>query len=137
MVTEERHINVNIVSNFYANIVMGHHDKTTLIPKHKPEISLLHCLINDKFVIFIPTNTPEVYNIQTQYKNECTNLNAVSSLTWELFSLVSTLDFLELTITILNNGFLNLQTYQNPWNLCIYLPAKSAHSPETLCRLIH
>ena len=90
---------------FFANIVMGNHKKQTVTPTHKPQIVLLFSLVDDQFGIFIQTDDDK--NIHVKYEKYCTNLNMVIPLTWECYTLIKTVDLLDLTISILPNGNLN------------------------------
>ena len=92
----------------YTNIVMGHHDKTKIVPKHTPHLTLLRLLVEDHFRIFITKNTPSGENTQTEYKTYCTDINMAISLYWKCSPLRSTVDFFDFTITILTYGYLNL-----------------------------
>ena len=118
---------------FYADIVMGHHKKQTLIPKHKIKLYLLCLLMAYHFGIFVPI---EGKILKNKYKNYCTDLNKVSSLTWECFILRTIVNILDITFTILPDRYLNFLTYQNPQNIYLYLPSHSSQLPGTLYRKI-
>ena len=102
-----------------------------LIPKRTPQLTLICRLVDDQFIIFIPTNnTPagnEIYDIPKSYKRYRNNINTITSLTSD------TVKLLELTINILPNGNLSFQTYQNTWNIYLCLPVHPPRPPGTLC----
>ena len=57
------------------------------------------------------------------------------SLTWNSEPFSSSVNFLDLTIT-LNNGHITTSTFQKPMNLYIYIPPHSTHQPGMLKSLI-
>ena len=57
-------------------------------------------------------------------------------LTWKTTSLLTTADFLDLTISINNEGNITTKTYQKEMNLYLYIPQHSAHPPGMLNSLL-
>jgi hypothetical protein len=64
-------------------------------------------------------------------------MNIFGKLRWEFTTRKMTANFLDLTITIDNNGNIQTRLYEKPENLYLYLPATSAHPFSTLKGLIH
>ena len=92
----------SLLAFLYANIEMRINEKQILIQKNTPQVALLRHRVNNQFGIFIPIyNTPEGHNIHKKYNQYYVYLNAFRSLTWEFSTLISTVSFLDLTITIL------------------------------------
>ena len=58
-------------------------------------------------------------------------------LVWNTERLSKQSNFLDLTITIENDGSISTRTYQKPMNLFLYIPANSAHPPGQLQSLIY
>ena len=55
---------------------------------------------------------------------------------WETSELSTSVDFLDLTISIGSDRRIQFQTYQKPMNLYLYIPYGSAHAPGVLRSLI-
>ncbi len=64
------------------------------------------------------------------------SLNSFGLLCWDIDELSSSIDYLDLTITIHNHRIIT-RTYQKAMNLYQYLPPHSAHSPSTLKGMIN
>jgi hypothetical protein len=64
-------------------------------------------------------------------------MNDYGKLRWEFSERQSTVNYLDITITIDNKGNINTRLYEKPDNLYLYLPANSAHPFSTLKGLIH
>ena len=57
-------------------------------------------------------------------------------LDWKVSELTKSVDFLDLTITINDDGFVETRTYQKEMNLYLYIPPSSAHPPGCFKGLI-
>ena len=87
---------------------------TILLPFSRP------CrFLDDIFGIWTGNHTDE----WSSYKAD---LNNFGILTWEVSDLSTSVDFLDLTLSI-ENGRIVSKTYQKPMNLFLYLPPSSAH----------
>jgi hypothetical protein len=64
-------------------------------------------------------------------------MNQFGKLRWECSGKKTTINFLDLTLTIDNKGFINSKIYEKPDNLYLYLPAASSHPYSMLKSLIH
>ena len=123
---------------WHAKLVMGYHGKHTLIPKFKPNITLLCCLVNNQFFLVSPDlQTPQYRrSVATIYKNYTQDINYFLSLTWDTPPLRPPVNFLELHISIVIQGHIILNTFQNSMNLYLYLPPQSYHPSGSLQGLV-
>jgi hypothetical protein len=64
-------------------------------------------------------------------------MNRFGSLRWDFSTRQHTINFLDLTISVDNNGLINTKIYEKPENLYLYLPANSSHPFSNLKGLIH
>jgi hypothetical protein len=72
-----------------------------------------------------PTQDPEWTSFQAE-------LNTFGRLRWSVGALLNTEKFLDLKITLGADGKFSFKIYQKELNLHLYIPAASAHSPDTL-----
>ena len=98
----------------------------TLIPTYEHQLLLFLRFIDD--MIGIWTGTEDEYE---QFQNDTNNFGI---LTWEFEDLSSSVDFLDLTITI-KNGAITTKTYQKSINLYQYIPPYFAH-PKNMIKCI-
>ena len=63
-------------------------------------------------------------------------MNKYGALRWEFTTAATTIDFLDVTLTI-NNGCIDTCLYEKELNLYLYLPPSSAHPPGVLKGLVH
>jgi hypothetical protein len=68
------------------------------------------------------------------FKNQ---LNDASALDWDFTDRSRSVNFLDLTFTVENNGLIRTNLYEKPMNLHMYLPPHSAHPPGVLRGLIY
>jgi len=64
------------------------------------------------------------------------DLNSYTQLKWTSSGLTSSVNFLDITITIEENRKISTKTFQKPTNLHLYIPPSSAHPPGVLRSLI-
>lgn len=69
----------------------------------------------------------------TQFKSD---FNALSSLEWDFTPLSLSINFLDLTIEIVD-GHIRTRLYEKALNLYLYLPPHSAHPPGMIRGLVH
>ena len=55
----------------------------------------------------------------------------------ETENLSKKVNFLDLTITINQNGYISTKTYQKEMNLLLYIPSHSAHPPKSVNNLVY
>jgi len=87
--------------------------------------------IDDGFGVWNWTSTPECITAFENFKRE---INA-TSLTWEVSSPKTIVNFLDLTLTI-RKGIIKSTLFEKALNLHLYIPPSSAHPPGILKELI-
>jgi len=112
----------------WATLYYGYHEVHTLIPKYGSSLLYFRRFVDDIFLIWLKDDT-------TKWDNFCKDVNYFKheingelrgQLTWEIEKPTTTIDFLDLTLTI-NNGRVTSKTYQKSMNLYLYIPPMSAH----------
>ena len=114
-----------------ATIYYGIHENETLLPKYNKNLLLFKRFIDDIFGIWIVNNVNDLQEFENMKKDLPFGL-----LTWKTTSLLTTADFLDLTISINNEGNITTKTYQKEMNLYLYIPPHSAHPPGMLNSLL-
>jgi len=118
----------------YATIYYAYHEMTVLLPKYRTQLLYYRRFIDDAIGIWLPTGD---HNTDTQLWNEFKNdMDDFGKLRWKCEPLSTTVDFLDLTITITNNLKIETKTFQKALNLYLYIPPHSAHPPGVLKGLI-
>jgi hypothetical protein len=100
-----------------------------IIPKWEQHLPFLRRFIDDKFGVWTGTND--------EFKNFSTDLNSYCQLQWETDGLQSSVNFLDLTIHLNQNGSFSTKPFQKLINLHLYLPPNSAHPPRVLKSLFY
>jgi hypothetical protein len=118
-------------SCMYATLYYAAHERTFL--RKYPELRLYKRYIDDVIGIWIPQRL----NDDLRWSNFKKDMNDFGRLRWECSERQKTVNFLDLTITIDDNGCIHTKLYEKPENLYLYLPANSAHPFSTLKGLIH
>ena len=114
-----------------ATLYYGIHENETLLPKYNKNLLLFKRFIDDIFGIWIINNDTDLLEFENLKKDLPFGL-----LTWKTTDLSKTTDFLDLTITIDNEGHITTKTFQKKMNLYLYLPHHSAHPPGMLRSLL-
>jgi hypothetical protein len=96
-----------------------------IIPTHN-NIFYYGRYIDDGFGVWVPHDDPELDELLWQQYLADT---AYGKLQWEATARSTSLDFLDLTITICGNK-LSTKLYEKALNLYLYLPPHSSHSPS-------
>jgi hypothetical protein len=115
----------------YATISYGNHENTQMLPNFKSNLFYYKRYIDDILGIWLPND----YNESTwmYFKSM---LNSFGSLKWVVSNLSTTVNFLDLSITINSSNKIEISTYQKEMNLHLYIPPSSAHPPSCLKGLI-
>lgn len=116
----------------YATLYYAHHENNNIIPQYSNRLKYYRRFIDDGIGIWVPLDDG---NDATEWENFKNELNNFGKLEWECTKLSESVDFLDLTITIVN-GKIEFKTYQKPLNLYQYIPPQSAHPPGMLKGLI-
>jgi hypothetical protein len=114
-----------------AALYYGIHENETLLPKYNKNLLLFKQFIDDIFGIWIINNERDLLEFENLKKDLPFGL-----LTWKTTDPSKTTDFLDLTITIDDNGYITTKTYQKEMNLYLYLPPHSSQPPGMLRSLI-
>jgi hypothetical protein len=116
----------------YATLYFSRHEQW-LRAKY-PEIYYFKRYIDDVFGVWVPLND-EATDAQ-QWLSFQEDSNTFGKLRWEFTHRTLTTIFLDLTITITNQGYFHTTLYEKPENMYLYLPASSNHPPGILKGLI-
>jgi len=112
----------------YATLYWAYIERKFIIPRWSHSLPFLRRYIDDKLGIW--TGSEETFTAFLQ------DLNSYSQLKWTSSGLSSSVNFLDITITIENDGKISTKTFQKPTNLHLYIPPSSAHPPGVLKSLI-
>jgi hypothetical protein len=119
----------------YATIYYSYHEETALlIPNNKLGIIYYRRYIDDAFIIQLLC--------AHGYSSLCTTMNDFGNnpnrrLQWIVEPAATSVNFLDLNITISSFGTITFRTYQKPMNLYLYLPPHTAHPPGVMKGLIY
>ena len=116
----------------YATIFFAYYERKYILSKYKNNLLFYKRQIDDIFGVWI--NDP--LNI-TAWEDFNSDINNYTSLRWNTEPLSTTVNFLDVTLTIGADGRVQYKTYQKPMNLFLYIPSNSAHPPGVLQSLIH
>ena len=114
----------------YATIYFAIHEMKTLLPTFSRNLIFLRRYIDDLIAIWV-VNDPTI-----TWDNFCSNLNSFGKLRWDIDKPSSSVDYLDLTITIHNRRIVT-RTYQKEMNLYQYLPPHSSHPPSALKGMVY
>ena len=122
----------------YANLYSGWKERSELIPKFNKNILHLSRFVDDLFGIWIPDDSGNIKDDLCKYEEFKIELNNFrpGKLKWQIENKTQQVNFLDLNISIQENGILKFKTYQKESNPFLYLPVHSAHPPGTLKALI-
>ena len=115
----------------YASLFFGWFERQFLLRKYWKNILFYKRAIDDVIIVWIlDKENPTAYE---QFKDD---LNNQCALTWTSTLLSTSVDFLDLTVTIAPNGYITTKTFQKKMNLFLYIPSNSAHPPGLLKNLV-
>ena len=112
----------------WATLYFGYHEVHTLIPKYNNNLFYFRRFIDDIFLIWKRDSSDNWDQFQQDANKFEHNINGKQhgQLEWEFEKLSTSVNFLDLTLTI-HNGRIITRTYQKDMNLYLYLPPASAH----------
>jgi len=113
----------------WATIYFAVHESGLLIPKYNPHLLLFKRFIDDICGIWIGDDNATWEEFQKDTNN-------FGILTWEFEELSTSVNFLDLTISIENNTIITT-TYQKALNLYQYLGPTSAHPPKMIRGVVY
>ena len=107
---------------WFANLYFSSHEKNAILPEfieRLKRISFYKRFVDDVFFVWLGAKDNDWENLKSLFNN-------FGFLKWEFNEPASSVDFLDLTITI-KNGKIVTKTYQKPNNAYQYIPPHSAH----------
>jgi hypothetical protein len=114
----------------YATIYFAIHEMATLIPTFGRNLFFVKHYIDDLIGIWV-VNDPSI-----TWEDFGTSLNSFGRLRWDIDEPSTSVDYLDLTITI-NDRRITTRTYRKEMNLYQYLPPHSSHPQSTLKGMIY
>ena len=103
----------------WATLYYGYHEKHTLIPKYGRHLLYFKRFIDDIIGIWLLDESSAWEDFQA-------DVNDFGILTWEIEELSKSVNFLDLTLTIVGDR-IETKTFQKLMNLYLYLTPASAH----------
>ena len=103
----------------YATINFAYHERKKLLPKYKKNLLLFIRFSDDRFGIWVPSDDPNAWKIFKE------NL-PFGILEWEVEEHTTSVNCLDLTISINEDRKIETRTYQRAMNIYLYLPPTSA-----------
>ena len=121
----------------YAELFLGHHEETILIPKYKTEFKLLERFIDDGICLW---NNPAARLDHDWTKDEKFQ-EFIEDLPFDNIKFTHTLPskeavFMDLRINLVDGNAI-FSCYEKPQSLHLYIPPTSAHAPANFRGLIH
>ena len=113
----------------WATIYYAVHEMGLLIPKYNNNLLIFLWFIDDMFGIWLDDGNATTW---PAFKRDVDDFGI---LTWEFEELSTSVDFLDLTISI-EGSSLTTKTYQKSMNLYQYIPPQSAHPPGMIKGII-
>lgn len=113
----------------WATIYFSIHEMNTLIPRYQHCLPTFNRFIDDIFGVW--TGTAAEFE---QFKVDTDDFGI---LTWDFEEPTTSVNFLDLTITINHRRRITTKTYQKALNLYQYIPPMSAHPPNMIKGIIY
>ena len=114
----------------YATLFFAYYEQTYLLRKYKQNLLFYKRMIDDILIIWKPTTKETWENFKLDLNKQC-------KLNWDIEEPSTTTDFLDLTLSIDNDGLVTTKTFQKDMNLFLYIPPNSAHPPGMIKSLIY
>ena len=118
------------VACIYATLYYAYHERTVLLPKYSDNLLFLRRFIDDMIGIWVPNGDPTAWD---DFKRDL----PFGILEWDVIEPSKSVNFLDLTISINANRYIETRTYQKAMNLYLYLPPTSAHPPSVIRGMIY
>ena len=116
----------------YASLYYAWKEIHDILLKFQRQLYFHKRYFDDIFGIWIGNNNDE----WVDFKRELNNFKP-GILEWEVSTLSTSVNFLDLNISIKHDGYITTKTFQKKYNLHLYVPAHSAHPPGSLKSLIY
>ena len=111
------------VAVMWATLYFAYHEHMCLLPKYGTNLLYFKRYIDDIIAIWLGD--------AAAWSNFVANLNNFGILKWEVEKPSLSVDFLDLTLTLVD-GKIETKTFQKPLNLYLYIPPTSNHPPGCL-----
>jgi hypothetical protein len=115
----------------YATTSYGNHENLHILPNFTANLHYYKRYIDDVFGIWLPCQDND--SIWQQFK---ATMNNFGTLKWVIADPSTSVNFLDLTISITPKNKLEFSTFQKAMNLHLYIPPSSAHPPSCLKGLV-
>jgi hypothetical protein len=115
----------------YATTSYGNHENQNILPKFATNLFYYKRYIDDILGIWLPDSDNE-----SSWLDFKSSLNSFGSLKWVVTELSTSVNFLDLNISINSHNKIEIHTFQKEMNLHLYIPPSSAHPPSCLKGLI-
>ena len=126
----------------YATIYYSYHEETRILPtfgltqsQRNPPLLLYGRLIDDAVQIWDTRQFPPDLTLYT-FVEKITATMGFGSLQWEVEAPTKEVNFLDLSIRLLEDGTIFTETFVKDMNLHLYIPPESAHPRGVLKSLI-
>ena len=106
------------------------------IPKY-PNLFYYRRYIDDGFGIWNITAEENAVQNEKRWNDFKNNFNSVSTLEWTFSDRTRTTDFLDINVTLTDDGRVRTRIFEKALNLHLYLPPHSCHPPGVLKGIIH
>ncbi len=113
----------------YATLYWAYMERKFIIPKWEQKLLLLCRFIDEKFGIWLGT--------RDEFNSFIIEINSYCQLQWTSEKTSTSVNFLDLTISIGKNRSVTTETFQKPINLHLYISPHSAHPPEVLKSIVY
>ena len=118
----------------YATIYYGIHEEK-FPTHHSQRIIYYRRFIDNVIGIWYPNKNPQLNALEwNAFKNK---MNAFPGLTWEFSEPSTTVDFMDMTITINKSNKIETTLFKKRLNLHLYIPPHSAHLPGLLPGIVY
>jgi hypothetical protein len=114
----------------FAMLYYGVHEYFTLLPTFQDCLAFYGCYIDDGIGIWICDPDPALDATLWESFQAHTGFG---KLVWDVSDRASTVNFLDMTITLLPSSRIKTRLYEKPLNLHLYLSPHSAHPPGLAC----
>ena len=117
------------VAVIYAGLYYGWHEKAKLLPTYDQFILDMSRFVDDMTVLWLGSHN--------DYLNFKRDVNNYGILKWTMEEPSNKAIFLDLDMTISEEGVISTRTFQKPMNLYLYIPPQSAHQDGLMKGIVY
>ena len=117
------------VAVIYAGLYYGWHEKAKLLPTYSQFILDMSRFVDDMTVLWLGSHN--------DYLNFKRDVNNYGILKWTMEDPSNKAIFLDLDMTISEEGVISTRTFQKPMNLYLYIPPQSAHQDGLMKGIVY